>query len=83
MTSADNTVLGLEPYTLPENTPSELAELTVSHARTMDSLAANLKRIGMEPAAIEVHVTGIVDQYQVELRRALVRLEESPQTASG
>lgn len=54
---------------------SQLSEQVQSHTQTMDRLSANLKRIGLNPLEIDSHVTGIKDQYESELRKALGRLE--------
>ena len=62
---------------LPPNSKTvDLAYRVQLHFQALDRLSDNLKRLGIDEAEIETHITGIFEDYQAELGRAIDRLRE-------
>jgi hypothetical protein len=47
------------------------------HYQHLESLAASLRRLGIDGKAIDYHVTQIFEKYRVELLRNIERLEHA------
>ena len=55
----------------------DLRESVREHYRHLETLAASLKRLGIDGKAIDHHVTQIFEKYRVELMRNIERLEHA------
>jgi hypothetical protein len=47
------------------------------HYRHLETLAASLKKLGIDGKAIDHHVTQIFEKYRIELLRNIERLEQT------